>query len=408
MRILIFYQYYHNPDCAATGRHYQFIRRLARDHEVHVITSDVWDQRRQTRRYPWAPDNVTIHRIHAPYHNAMGIRARLSAYASYAVGAFARGLRVPRPDVIVGTSTPLSAAWVAGQVARLRRVPWVFEVRDLWPAFPIEMGAIRNRWLQRRLYGLEKRMYRSAAHIIPLSPDMQTAIERVGIPASKLTTLLNGTDFDLAAEATPEAVAALRRQLGIGERRVVLYAGTFGRANGIPALLGAAEQLAARGDTCFVFLGDGYYRSALEQAGRRHPDAIRVLPAAPRHAIFAYFGLADLSVVTFNDLPVLAANSPAKFFDSLGMGTPVVVTNPGWTRAFVETHGCGWYAGPAEPLTLARCIEGALQRPEALAEAGARGRRAAADLFDRSVLAEAFTRIVEAAGDPERTNARIR
>lgn len=398
MRILFFYQYYHNLDCAATGRHYQFIRRLAREHEVHVVTSDHWEQRRQSHLFEWAPEGVTIHRIRAPYNNAMGIRARLGAYATYAAGALAAGLRAPRPDVVVGTSTPLSTAWVAARVARLRRVPWVFEVRDLWPAFPIEMGAIRNPWLQRRLVALEKRLYDAASHIVPLSTDMQAAIEAGGTPASKLTTLVNGTDLDLAAGVTDAAIAALRDQLAIGDRRVVLYAGTFGRANAIPALIGAAERLRHRDDLVFLFLGDGFYRPALEEAAGRLPN-VRVLPPEPRHAIFTWFGLASLSLVSFIDLPVLAANSPAKFFDSLGMGTPVLVTNPGWTREFVEAHGCGWYAGAAEPDSLAAGIQAALDDPAALAEAGKRGRAAAAS-FDRRHLAEAFASIVAAAAGP--------
>ncbi|MDZ4701901.1 MAG: glycosyltransferase family 4 protein [Rhodothermales bacterium] len=398
MRILFFYQYYHNLDCAATGRHYQFIRRLAREHEVHVVTSDHWEHRRQSHLFEWAPEGVTLHRIHAPYANAMGIHARLGAYATYAAGALAAGLRAPRPDVVVGTSTPLSTAWVAARVARLRRAPWVFEVRDLWPAFPIEMGAIRNTWLQRRLFALEKRLYDSASHIVPLSTDMQAAIEAGGTPASKLTTLVNGTDLDLAAGVTTETIAALRARLGIGDRRVVLYAGTFGRANAIPALIGAAERLRHRDDLCFVFLGDGFYRPALEDAAGRLPN-VRVLPPEPRHAIFGWFGLACLSLVTFIDRPVLAANSPAKFFDSLGMGTPVLVTNPGWTKRFVEAHGCGWYAGPAEPDTLAAGIQAALDDPAALAAAGQRGRTAAA-AFDRRRLADTFADIVASAGGP--------
>jgi glycosyltransferase involved in cell wall biosynthesis len=393
MRILFFYQYYHNFDCAATGRHYGLIRRLAQEHEVHVITSDTWVYRRQTDLFPWAPEGVSIHSVHAPYGNAMGIRARVGAYTSYAWGAWKLGLRLPRPDLVIGTSTPLSAAWVAARVAGLRGVPWIFEVRDLWPDFPIQMGAIQSRWLQRRLFALERRLYTSARHVVPLSVDMEAAILSRGIPTEKVTTLVNGTDMDLAGRVTPEAVEALRSRHGIGPRRVVLYAGTFGRANAVPEMVGAAEHLRHRSDLCFVFLGEGYHRPILEEAARRLPNVI-VAPPEPRHAIFAWFGLADLSLVPFVDRPVLAANSPAKFFDSLAMGTPVVVTNPGWTRRFVNDHGCGWAIDRAEPVAMAGCIEEAFRDAERRALAGRRGREAAVVHFDRAFLAERFATLV--------------
>ena len=394
MYIAVFYQTYHNFDCAATGRYHSFLEHWSARHEVTLVATNARRVRRITNRFDWVPPGVRLLELDVPYVNAMTARQRLFAFGRYMVGALRYGLAMPKPDVILGTSTPLSAAWVAAQVARFRGVPWVFEVRDLWPDFPIQMGAVPSRWLQRRLYAAEHGLYRSAAHVVPLSPDMGRHVRGHGVPPERVTMLLNGTDLDLAAACSETDVRRFRQALNLGRQRVVLYAGTFGRANDVPTLIAAAERLAGRDDVLFVFAGDGYYLDALRAAEARLPN-VRLLPAQPRHRVFALFRLADVSLVPFLGLPVLAANSPAKFYDSLAVGTPVVVTNPGWTKRFVEEHGCGWYVPASDPAALAERIAGVLGRPEGLAEAGRRGRAVARRLFDRAEQARTLEAIFE-------------
>ena len=182
---------------------------------------------------------------------------------------------------------------------------------------------------------------------------MTRYVTDLGIAPGKVTTVLNGTDLELAARATPAAVAALRQAQGLAGKRVVLYAGTFGRANDIPTLVAAAEAMAAAdSDAVWLFLGHGFFEPLVAAAAARWPGRIRLVGGQARHEVFSWFALADVSVVSFLNLPVLDANSPAKLYDSLAVGTPVVVTNQGWTKALVEQHGCGWYvpAGDAQAL----------------------------------------------------------
>ncbi len=393
MNIAIFYQYYNNPDCPSTNRLYAHLRRWAPRHQITLLTTRTWFDRRLSRQFDWVPPGVEVVMFDVPYDNAMGMRQRLRSYVRYASRATLKGLSTSRPDVILGISTPLTAAWAAAVVARRRGVPWVFIVQDLWPAFPIEMGAIKNRWAQRRLYALEHRLYRSAAHVVPFSPDMETHILHHGIAAEKVTTQFNGTDFWLLEACTETDVEALRKAHGLAGKQVVLYGGTLGRANDIPTLIQAAEHLAHRTDLAFIFVGDGYLSDRVEEAAARLPNVTRV-PPQPRHHMLAWFKLADLSLVSFIDLPVLAANSPAKFFDSLGAGTPVIVTNPGWTKQFVEEHRCGWYVPPSKAETLAHCLEQVLADPDALAAAGQRGMAVARKEFDRDVLSDQLEAIL--------------
>lgn len=382
MHILFVYQYYHNLDCPASGRHYQFINALSQHHEVSILTSDVWERNRSTHVYEWAPPGTKVYSFNVPYENAMSSASRFRAYAGFAGHAIRKALFLPKPDVIFGTSTPLSAAWAASVIARIKKVPWVFEVRDLWPDFPVQMGAIGPLWLEKSLYRLERSMYQSASHIITLSPDMERHVLSKGIEAEKVTTLVNGSDLSLARRVTDDEVDSLRAQYQLQHKRVILYAGTFGRANAIPSLIETARILSDRTDIQFVFLGAGFFEKALTEAARELKN-ITVIPPEPRHRIFHWFKLADLSLVTFIDLPVLKANSPAKFFDSLAAGTPVIVTNDGWTRDFVESNRCGWYAPIQEYGSIAGAIREVIDQHEVLREAGYQGYKVASSQFDR-------------------------
>jgi glycosyltransferase involved in cell wall biosynthesis len=394
MHIALFNQYHCNPDCPATCRHYTFLEYLARRHRITLITTNTWSSQRLSNEYPWVPDGVELHAFDVSYGNQMGVAQRFLSFAHFALKAFIKGNSLPKPDVIWAVSTPLTVAWVAGSVARKQKVPWVFEVQDLWPSFPIEMGAVPGKWLQNRLFGLEKRLYQQADHIIALSPDMNRFISERGIPSDKISLLLNGTDFNLIEKSPDPDGRQIRQQYGIGNRKVVLYAGTFGRANDIPLLIATAKLLQGRLDICFVFTGSGYYASQLREASLANPSLI-VIPPQARHSVFSLFRLASLSLVSFLDLPVLNANSPAKFFDSLAVGTPVLVTNNGWTRAFVEKNGCGWFVPPGNAPALAKEIIQAIDGKGALEEAGRNGLKAAMKGFDRQRQAIEIERILQ-------------
>jgi glycosyltransferase involved in cell wall biosynthesis len=398
LHLAVFSQYHTSPDCPATSRHYTLLAEIAKHHRVTLLTTPAWRSQQLTHEFAWVPPGVELLEANIPYDNKMGPARRALAFAQYAAWAVRAGRKIDRPDVVWGISTPLTAAWAAARAARHWRVPWVFEVQDLWPSFPVAMGAVPTALARQQLFALEKRLYESAAHIVPLSPDMSRYVADLGIPTAKITTLLNGTDLDLAARATPAAVAALRRELQLENQKIVLYAGTFGRANDMPTVVAAAETLvAADPAVTWLFLGHGYYAPLVAAAAARWPGRIRLVGGQPRHAVFSWFALADVAVVSFLGLPVLAANSPAKLYDALAVGTPVVVTNPGWTKTLVEQHGCGWYAPAGDAGALAERLRVVLHDADALRVAGERGLALARAKFDRVSLAVRMQQILERA-----------
>mgnify|MGYP006280599797 CR=1 FL=1 len=392
MHVAVFFQYYHTPDCPTAARPYALVERLAREHEVTVVTTRAWEDQRLADRYPWVPDGARLVRFDVPYDNDMSSARRLHAFLGYAARAVVRGLRSLRPDLIIGSSPPLSVPAATALIGGLRGIPWIFEVQDLWPAFPIQMGALDWPGLRNALYGLEAALYRSAAHVVTVSPDMEQHVRTIA-PSADTSMLPYGTDLEQVDALSPSRKEALRDRLGLDGRFLVLYAGTLGRANAIPTLLSAADRLADRSDLLFGIAGRGYYDNTVRRAARRH-DHVRLLDPLPYPDALTLFSVADLSLVPFLDRPVLAANAPSKFFDSLSTGTPVIVTNPGWTKRFVSRHDCGWFVPPESPDALAARVRTLLDRPEVLTAAGDRGRAVARRRFDRADILHRYARLV--------------
>lgn len=386
--LLLLHQHYRSPDCPANARVRSLLRTLRPHARITLITSDAWRTERLTSQFPWVPEGIDIIEGSVPYANQMPTRKRLLSYSSFALQAFWQGLHVSAPDLIYGISTPLSTAVVAAVLSHWHQVPWIFELHDLWPAFPIQMGAIPFRWLERALYRVERALYRSAAHIVTMSPDMTTHVEQTGQSPNRVTTILPGSDPDYLNSPTSPSPQHVRRRYNLPTSPLVLYAGTFGRANDIPTLIEVARRCEDE-EFSFLFVGRGFYEPALRRLARQN-SSVYLVPPQPQHHMGAWYQLADLSVVSFLDRPVLASNSPAKFFDSLTMGTPVLVTNPGWTKAFVETHQCGWYAPPSDPDSMTKRLRALMTAPNELSAAGDRGRRVAEKKFNRS---EQFSKI---------------
>ncbi len=393
MRICVLYQHYNNFDCPASARLYTLLQYLGKNHQIDLITTNSWRSLRITHDFPWVPQGVTLHEIPVSYDNAMSASRRLLSFVKFPTLAYRLAKTLPLPDVILGISTPLTTGLAADRLSKSTGRPWVFEIRDLWPDFPIQMGALKNRQLQKRAYALEEKLYRSASHTVTVSPDMTDHVLGYGIDNSRVSTLLQGTNPEFAGSVTGEEVKVLLDRYKLHGKKIVLYAGTFGRANGIPNLLRTAKLLNDEPGVHFVFLGHGYHQPEIQEQARDYNNITLAKPL-PRFKIFPWFVAASITVVSFSDVPVLRTNSPAKFFDSLACGTPVVVTNPGWTKRFVEDHRCGWFVPAGDDAGLANFLRQALENDQLLSEFGNAGSKVASRKFDRLEIAKDFEGIL--------------
>ncbi len=405
MRILYIHQFFATRESdLGLIRSYEFSRRwVAEGHDVTVITSSSRLPTSFGKRFfaRGVVDGIDVRSVRVAYRNSMSYGRRLWSFCVFVGGSTWLALRAPRPDVIFATSTPLTVG-IAGVVAsKIRRIPLVFEVRDLWPEAAIQMGALRRGSLGARLAkALERAIYSASSFVIALSPGMAEGVVGEGFPADRVAVIPNCSDLDLfgPGEKDPEIVARyeLDRALVVG------YTGAIGPSNAVESQLpGAARELRARGrdDIRFLVVGDGKSLPALRAATEGLGNVV-LAGSLPKRAIPSITRSADVLLVLFADVPILSTNSPNKLFDALASARPVIVNSPGWTKDLVESNECGLYVPAGDARALADALEALADDPERRVRMGRRARELAESRFARDTLAtEVLAVLTRAAGD---------
>jgi glycosyltransferase involved in cell wall biosynthesis len=395
VRILYLHQFFMTRDGTGGTRSYEFARRLVEaGHEVTMVTAGDGAER--------AVDGIRVVEARGGYGDyvratGVGYGQRLLAFGRFAVAATVAALRGPRPDVVFATSPPLTMALPAIVAARRWRAPLVFEVRDLWPEAPIQMGALRSPWAQRAARWVERAVYRSATEIVALSPGMRDGIVATGVEPARVALIPNASDLDLFSPNLDPG--DLRERLGLGaDDFVCAYFGTMGEANDLTQVVEAAALLAERKGVAFVLQGDGKRRAALEaDVRRRGLGNVVFVPAGDKHAAARLAAASDACMTIFKDVPILATNSPNKLFDTFAAGRPAIVNTDGWQRVLVEEHEAGVYVRPGDAADLAEQVLALRDDPERVRRYGANARALAEREFDRDLLAERLRGVLERA-----------
>jgi len=401
MRILYLHQYFTTPDYAGGTRSYEFARRLERmGHEVTVLTSSAYLDLDWTPGPGWFVhdiEGVRVEVIRSSYSNRMAYSGRLVEFISFAFQATLRGRTIPA-DVIFASSTPLTIAIPGALLAARKGVPFVFEVRDLWPEVPIAIGALKNpvlRWTARKL---EAWAYRRAAHVVALSPDMRDGVLGGGVDAGKVTVVPNAADIDLFADREGEADAFRRSHDWLGDRPMVLYAGTLGVINDVETFVKMAAAATAVDDRIrFVVIGDGVMRESIEIRARKVgvlDRTFHMLPPMPKHDVAAAIAAADLSISLVVPNETLWANSANKVFDAMAAGTTVAVNHGGWIAEVLLATGAGHVLPHGDSAEAGRAIARIVTDAEGLERSAQAARTLAAEQFDRDRLAGELERVL--------------
>ena len=401
MRIVYLHQYFVTPDMAGGARSFEMARRLvASGHEVHMVTSDqqgaagtsTWRESREA--------GIHVHWTAVPYDNVMSYAKRLRAFVEFAWRAARRAAEL-RGDVVFATSTPLTIALPAVHAAQRARCPMVFEVRDLWPAVPIAIGAIRNPIAVCAARWLERYAYRNAAQVVALAPGMRDEIVATGYPAERVTVIPNGCDLDVFRDASVGRVLRASHEW-LGDRPLVVFTGTFGLVNGMDYLPRLAAELAKI---------DTGIRVAAVGAGREFAPTQRLaaelgvldrnlylLGRRPKLEAAAWTQAADMTLALFTGPPIVWRDAVQnKFFDSLAAGKPVANNFPGWQSRIAQEAGAGLILPADDVPAAARQLAAALRDRRWLDSAGTAARRLAETRFNRDELAAQLGGVLEQA-----------
>ncbi len=343
-------------------------------------------------------DGIRVFCIAEPYANRMGFFRRLWSFGNFARSAAGVVSRL-HADLVFATSTPLTVGIPGMKGARRLGVPFVFEVRDLWPEVPIAIGVLKSPpliWYARRM---ERRIYRAAQRIIALSPGMKEGIARTGYPAERITLVPNGCDLDLFA---PDDGPLDDPRFGPPDDFRLVFCGAHGLANGLDAVVDAAAVLRKRGvrGVRFVFIGDGGQRERLMKrtSDEGLSDYLTWVRFVPKTELARILPRMDVGMMILRNLPAFYyGTSPNKFFDYIASGIPVLNNYPGWVADMIRENDCGRVVPPDDPESFADAVLELRERRDELPGMGRRGRALAEREFGRQTLGERFVRTLEAA-----------
>lgn len=403
MRVLYFHQHFSTPQGAFGTRSYEMARRMVeRGHSVVMVCGSAHRAvtglnqpfTRGVRR--GTVDGIEVCEFELAYSNLDHFGKRAMTFVRFGIRAAWVALTEPC-DAVFATSTPLTAG-IPGIIARwVRRRPFVFEVRDLWPELPKAMGVIRNPLILGAMSALEGLSYWSAHRLVGLSPGIVQGIARHGIPLSRIAFIPNGCDLGLFSGA-----GAPWRPDGVGERDLLaVFAGAHGFANGLDAVLDAAVELKARGrtDIKVVLVGSGILKARL--VARAHEEALKAvvfLDPVGKPSLAGLFAASDLGLQILDDVPAFyEGTSPNKFFDYLAAGLPVLINYPGWLAEVVEASRSGYAVPPRDPVAFADALVHAADNRSALKDMGRNARELGSRDFDRAILADRFVDWLEGA-----------
>jgi glycosyltransferase involved in cell wall biosynthesis len=392
MHILLVHQNFASLDEPGGTRHHELARYLVeKGHRVTVITSPVsyLTGAAASGNHAAASDNgkstgITMIRpyVYPAFHRSFV--HRLASFFSFMLSSFLAGLRVPEIDLVWGTSPPIFQGVTGWALARFKRVPFVFEVRDLWPAFAVAVGVLRQPVLVKASEWLERFLYRMADQVVINSPGFLSHVKASG--ARRVEIIPNGADprmFDPEADGDE-----FRKQHNLTGKYVVLYAGAHGLSNDLEVVLESAQLLSDRPEIRIVLLGDGKEKPSLVAAAAEMGlTNLCFLPPVPKTGMHTALAAADACIAILKPIMMYETVYPNKVFDYMAAGRPVILAIGGVIRQVIEDAQAGLYVAPGDSSAMAEAILQLYEEPQAGVDMGCRGRRYVEEHFDRAILA---------------------
>lgn len=395
MKILYLHQYFNTPSEPGGTRSYWIAQELVkRGHEVIMITGTNNALHKEASEE--IIDGVHVIYLKNAYSNYMGALARIRSFVNFMFKAIRAGMKQKDISLVFATSTPLTIGAIAIWLKWAKGWRYVFEVRDLWPEGLIQEG-ITNPIVVWALRLLERWSYEKAEHVVSLSPGMEEGVLKIGIPKEKSTMVPNMSKPDkfYPREPNPEII----RQFGINMSKFnLIHFGAMGFDNYVEYIINAARLAQEQGydDLNFILLGDGSTVPAIKSLVEEYKlSNVQYLGNHKMDVVSEIVNCCDASIVSFQNIPILATNSPNKLFDSLSAGKPIIVNSAGWTKDMVEQENCGFYVHADYPQQLVDKLNEVKNNKELLELWGAKSRELSLTRFDKKILSAKVADLLE-------------
>lgn len=399
MKVLFLHQHFKTPYGGGAVRSYYLARALA-DRGIDTVVITTYSGPLYKKE---TVDGIEVHYLPIPYDNRFGFYKRSLSFVRFVYNAVRLTGKLKDIDLCYAISVPLTVGIAARKIQSRFKIPFLFEVGDLWPEAPIQMGFIKNSLLQNFLYKLEKKIYASAKAIVALSTVIESEVKKKAIGKSvHLIPNMSDTEF-----FTPEAKhSSLVKKFNVEGKFVVSYIGAIGVANGLEYMLECARvSNEARLAIHFMLCGDGAVLDHLKKEVKRLKlDNFSIIPFQTRDGVKEILNVTDAAFISYKPVPVLETGSPNKYFDGLAAGKLIIVNFGGWIRNEIESNQCGIFVDPFNASDFAHKIAPFLKDEKLLKKCQEAGRLLAEEKYSRKILGEKFYHLVAKSSDDFKVN----
>jgi glycosyltransferase involved in cell wall biosynthesis len=385
VKVVILHQHFKTPHSGGAIRSYYLATALVA-HGIDTIV--ITGHNNPTQKIEWV-DGIRVHYLPVPYDNAYSFWKRSRAFLAFAFKSVRCMWHHRDADLCYAISVPLTVGWAALRIKKKYGIPFLFEVGDLWPEAPIQMGFVKNYFFKRALYRLEKKIYQHSEAIVALSPTIKSEIEKKGV-GGRVYLIPNMADTKVYQ---PDAKHPdLEKKFGVEGKLVVSYIGALGVANGLEYLLKCAKECQANSlPIHFLLCGQGAMRTALQRMARQENLAnVTWHDFTNREGVLQILNVTDAVFISYAMVPVLETGSPNKFFDGLAAGKLILINFGGWIKEKIEEYTCGVFVDPSNSKDFTLKLQPFIRNPERLKQYGDSARKLAEDQYSRLGISATF------------------
>jgi glycosyltransferase involved in cell wall biosynthesis len=388
MKVLILHQHFNTPAMGGAVRSYYLAKALVDRGIGAVVITGSNERTYRKENY----EGIEVHYLPIAYENAFGFAARSYSFLTYIRQSVALAKKLRSIDICYAISVPLTVGLAAIWLKKKIKLPYIFEVGDLWPDAPVQMGFVKNYLLVSLLFQLEKLIYREAKSIVALSQPIKEAIDKK-VPGKKIHIIPNMADCDFYKPELKDSL--LVEKFNVKGKFVISYIGTAGAANGLDYFLECANvSRKAELPIHFILCGDGAMLSHLKASAERLGlQNISFTGSVNRARVKELMDITDAIFVCYKNVPILQTGSPNKYFDGLASGKMIIVNFGGWIQKEIEEVGCGIYLNPKQPSAFAEKIEPFVYGKDKTSEFQRAARELAESHYNRKKLSNQFANI---------------
>lgn len=404
MKITLFHQYFLGKNDAGGSRWNEFTSFFSKKagFKTDVIAGNIhYATGQKILPNTWSntekvDNDITLYRTWTYSGYNSSFVGRVIGYLSYTFSSLIKALFLKKPDVYIVTSPSIFVGISAIIVSKLKSVPFIFEVRDLWPESAVATGVLNNKFLLNILYWLEYKLYKFSKKIVVLTPAFKKNIEtRFPEFIGKIEIITNGADFSIMRKECKRN--EIREKLGWGDKKVFTYLGAHGVANDLMQVVEAAKAFGNESQVHFVLIGDGMQKKLLKEKAKEYQLInIEFIDSVPKHEVVDYINASDVCMAILKKTDTFKTVYPNKVFDYMSCKKPVFVTIDGITRDLIHEANCGLYAEPENLEEFKKIVDNFLNmNNEELQNFGENGYSYVKEKFDREKLAERYIEIIK-------------